>query len=65
MANVRTLPVCRDCFDLNVQISSSGGRISYRQKSKQKTEKRKARVDRYVASRKRKPIKYIVSNIIS
>ena len=51
------LPNYEDRFDSNIKIPSSGGRVSFTEKSKRKTTKRKTQVDKYVGSGKRKPRK--------
>ena len=57
MGGKSPLPVCQDCFNSDIKIPSSGGRVSFTEKSKQKTTKRKTQVDKYVGSGKRKPRK--------
>ena len=48
------LPICRSCFDYNIAVPVSGGKVNNRQKAQQNKAEKKRRLDDVVNSGKRK-----------
>ena len=48
------LPVCRYCFDMNVEIPCSGGRTNFKEKKDQSKRTKRKQLDEAIASGYRK-----------
>ena len=55
----RTLPICRCCFDLNVMITGSGGRINQKENNAQRAQKKRKQLIGSVKSKVRERLESI------